>query len=119
MDEFFKDFAAEPCVISLKKMYEISQIVTARDESSGNCLLSFIETFSEIIEVWEDTREEYYDAPLHLRKELEDKLEIAQMKISLCVSVLTKYFYPIIEQLDATVNDGIKSESKFKKMREK
>lgn len=107
MQNFFQKFCHNPCAIDIHKMHQISQLINTRDKSSTISLLDFIMLFADRIEEWEEARENFEDAPESDNKEEVEALEIAQVKISVCVSLLAKYFYPVMEQLERLVDDGI------------
>ena len=113
MDNFFKKFAEGPCAINMDKMAQVIQLVKTRDISSGLPLLDFVNLMADRVDEYSIAHDRWEDAPPHLKQECGNELEFAYLKIAVTVCVLAKYFYPVIEQLERLVDDGIKLENEM------
>ena len=114
VDNFFKNLAHEPCAISVDKMHQVSRLIKSRDLSANLPLLEFIKIMTEKIDEYDEASENFEEASPHLKEKYSLELEFAQVKTAVCICVLAKYFYPVIEQLERLVDDGIKLEKELK-----
>ena len=107
MDNFFHNLLHEQIAIKIDKMYEISQIINSRSKSTNVALFPFITLFADKIDELAEAEAQMEHCCSHNEKQAEQELEMCNIKVSLCISVLVNFFYPIIEQLEKTVDDGI------------
>lgn len=107
MDNFFHNIINEPIAISLEKMHEISKLINARSQSTNISLFPFITLFADKIDELTEAEENFKEACIHMESEAADELEACNIKVSLCISILVNFFYPMIEQLEKVIEDGI------------
>lgn len=107
MDNFFHNIKNESIAISLEKMHEISKLINARSQSTTISLFPFITLFADKIDELAEAEENFKEACEHMQSEASDELEMCNVKVSLCISILVNFFYPMIEQLEKTIADGI------------
>jgi hypothetical protein len=114
MDNFFHNLINEEIAISVDKMYEVSRIINARGLSTKVCLFPFISLFAVKIDELAQAEHHMKHSCPHNEKMKAQELESCNVKVSLCVAVLVNFFYPIIEQLEKIVDDGIRLEKENK-----
>jgi len=114
VDNFFHNLLHEQIAIEVDKMYEISQIINARSKSTNVTFFNFIALFADKIDELAEIEEQIEHCSSHNEKQLTQELEMCNIKVSLCISVLVNFFYPIIEQLEKIVEEGIKLEKDLK-----
>jgi hypothetical protein len=107
VDNFFHNIINEPIAISLEKMHEISKLINARAQSTNISLFPFITLFADKIDELEEAEENFKEACIHYQDQAAEELQMCNVKVSLCISVLVNFFYPMIEQLEKIVEDGI------------
>lgn len=109
MSQFFKQLLHNPVAIDIEKMWEVSKIINARDLACDVSIFTFIKDFSNRIDDFKNCLQDYKEASESLKDEYIKTVEVTQLGLSVCISILAKYFYPIIEQLERLVDDGIKT----------
>lgn len=114
MDNFFHNIINEPIAISVDKMYEISQLINARAKSTHVALFPFISLFADKIDELSMAEERMRHVCPHSQDEAAADLEMCNVKVSLCIAVLVNFFYPMIEQLEKIIEDGITLEKEGK-----
>ena len=107
MDNFFHNIKNESIAISLEKMHEISKLINSRSRSTNISLFPFITLFADKIDELAEAEENYKDACSHYQEQAADELEMCNVKVSLCISILVNFFYPMIEQLEKVIEEGI------------
>lgn len=115
MSEFFKNIVGKPCSIHSDKMHEIFSMVAGRDVSTGTSLLELITIFADRVDEFEEALVNYENASECLKESYAEIYYYRELKISMCIALLAKYFYPIIEQLERLVDDGIVAQDEPKK----
>lgn len=71
-------------------------------------LFPFITLFADKIDELGDAEEEMENACPHNQARAAEQLELCNVKVAVCISVLVNFFYPMIEQLEKVVEDGIR-----------
>lgn len=114
MKDFFKNIFTEALVINERKMLEILNLVNKRSDSTNLEFYSFIQIMANNIDSLKETIKSV--SPMTKDDYFADEITAENMKVGICVAVLCKFLYPIIEQIDATSDDGLKTMKEYEKM---
>jgi hypothetical protein len=114
VDNFFHNILHEQIAIKADKMYELSKVIDARGESTNVKLFPFIQLFANHIQELGLAEDKYVNSCPHNHDKAAEYLDLCNIRISICISVLVNFFYPIIEQLEKIVDDGISLEKDLK-----
>jgi hypothetical protein len=95
-------------------MRQISKIILARDASCKLSLDQLVFSLTEKFLEYSELSKDYHESSEPQKEDIATELDETFLKINLSISVLVKYFYPIIEQLEKLADDGIKSDKEFR-----
>lgn len=99
--------ATEEIAISAHKMKELCKMIWVRSKATNVPFLPFIELFAEKINELHLAEEKLDECCDHQKERYEDEYEFANIRVALCSAVLVNFFYPVIEQMEKVVDDGI------------
>lgn len=110
MSNFFGDIfnplhPEKPCYVNIGNMHRMMHIISGRNLSTNVDITDICISLGVNAKKYEKLKKMCEEYPTHCENGLTDQLETKMSDLCGPLSVLIKYFYPIIEQLDKLVDE--------------